>query len=92
MILYQLRDHLRRFDVDLDSCTIIPSNMTTNLTVVPVTEFKAGKNYIAGIRSTRGGKNFCLGALISPSHVYYNNMYYTQYRWVSLVRIQLLVQ
>ncbi|CEG49930.1 serine protease family [Plasmopara halstedii] len=63
----------------------LPSNMTTNLTVVPVTEFKAGKNYIAGIRSTRGGKNFCLGALISPSHVLTTTTCITHnIRWVSL--------
>ncbi|KAL3672637.1 hypothetical protein V7S43_001932 [Phytophthora oleae] len=61
------------------------SSLTTDLVTVPVTEIQTGKGYVAGVRSTEDGANFCAGALIGPSHVLTvascipNNI-----RWVSL--------
>ncbi|KAE9017203.1 hypothetical protein PR003_g13894 [Phytophthora rubi] len=61
------------------------SSLISDLVTVPVTEIQAGKSYVAGIRSTKDGSNFCAGALISASHVLTtascipNNI-----RWVSL--------
>ncbi|KAL4147591.1 hypothetical protein PRNP1_011345 [Phytophthora ramorum] len=61
------------------------SSLSSDLVTVPVTEIQAGKPYIAGVRSTKDGSNFCAGALISASHVLTaascipNNI-----RWVSL--------
>ncbi|OWZ16753.1 Serine protease [Phytophthora megakarya] len=45
------------------------SSLASDLITVPVTEIKAGKGYVTGVRSTRDGINFCAGALIGPSHV-----------------------
>ncbi|KAG2783890.1 hypothetical protein PC129_g10459 [Phytophthora cactorum] len=61
------------------------SSLIDDLITVPTTEIQAGKGYIAGVRSTKDGANFCTGALIGPSHVLTvascipNNI-----RWVSL--------
>ncbi|KAG7375892.1 hypothetical protein PHYPSEUDO_014911 [Phytophthora pseudosyringae] len=61
------------------------SSLTSDLVTVPVTEIHAGKGYVAGVRSTKDGVNFCAGALIGPAHVLTvascipNNI-----RWVSL--------
>lgn len=50
-----------------------------------ITEVKGGKTYIAGIRSTKDGHNFCLGVLISPSHVLTSTVCIPHnIRWVSL--------
>ncbi|POM61303.1 Serine protease family S01A [Phytophthora palmivora] len=61
------------------------SSLASDLITVPVTEIKAGKPYVTGVRSTKDGTNFCAGALIGPSHVLTtascipNNI-----RWVSI--------
>ncbi|EEY69700.1 uncharacterized protein PITG_06175 [Phytophthora infestans T30-4] len=61
------------------------SSLIDDLITTPVTEIEGGKGYVAGVRSTKDGANFCSGALIGPSHVLTvascipNNI-----RWVSL--------
>ncbi|KAG6582933.1 Serine protease [Phytophthora cinnamomi] len=72
--------------VALASCSVnAQSSLDSDLVTVTATEIQAGKSYVAGIRSTADGANFCAGALISASHVLTtadcipNNI-----RWVSL--------
>ncbi|GMF21171.1 unnamed protein product [Phytophthora fragariaefolia] len=75
--------------VALASCSInaqsTSSSLTSDLDSVQATEIQDGKSYVAGIRSTKDGANFCAGALVGPSHVLSlasciaNNI-----RWVSL--------
>ncbi|KAG1706834.1 hypothetical protein DVH05_027686 [Phytophthora capsici] len=76
---------LAAFAALTSSSVTAQSEDSTDLITVPVTEIQAGKGYVAGVRSTQDGTNFCAGALIGPSHVLTvascipNNI-----RWVSL--------
>ncbi|GMF11230.1 unnamed protein product [Phytophthora lilii] len=53
----------------LASVSVSAQADSSDLVTVPVTEIQAGKPYVAGIRSTKDGANFCAGALIGRSHV-----------------------
>ncbi|KAI9916956.1 hypothetical protein PsorP6_016831 [Peronosclerospora sorghi] len=61
------------------------STVISKLVTAKVVESQAGIGYVAGIRSTRGGDNFCTGALIGPAHVLtITSCIPNKIRWVSL--------
>ncbi|CAH0480026.1 unnamed protein product [Peronospora belbahrii] len=63
----------------------LSSSLDSDLITVPVTEIRDGIGYVAGIRSTKDGTNFCAGALIGPSHVITRtDCMLNNIRWVSL--------
>ncbi|CAI5708693.1 unnamed protein product [Peronospora effusa] len=61
------------------------STHPSDLISVPVTEIKSGLGYVAGIRSTKNGVNFCAGVVIGPWHVLTRtSCIRNNIRWVSL--------
>ncbi|CAI5715691.1 unnamed protein product [Hyaloperonospora brassicae] len=62
-----------------------PSGLTSDRRTIQTAAYEKGIGYVAGIRSTKDGVNFCAGALVGPSHVLTRTSCIVEnIRWVSL--------